>query len=252
MIDRVAGTSAGAVIAALYATGRNAEQTDAVVYEEFVRHNPVGDLTFPRYGLIRGERAATGIRRHLGGKIFEELPRELRVVSVDLLRRRPVVHSRGSVSDAVSASLRIPGIFPPLRLGDVVHVDGAVLNNVPVSALESTPDGPIIAVNISLGSGNGSLGTSTAPKRPPRMPGMAETLMRTMFMSSGPATATALARADVIITPRTGDIGFLEWHQIDVAREAGRLAAAQAIPTILALTSNDPVPVAEERTEARQ
>lgn len=40
VIDRVAGTSAGAVIAALYATGRTAEQTDAVVYEEFVRHNP--------------------------------------------------------------------------------------------------------------------------------------------------------------------------------------------------------------------
>jgi len=59
--------------------------------------------------------------------------------------------------------------------------------------------------------------------------------MRTLFMSSGPATVAALARADVVITPRTGDVGFLEWHQIDVLREAGRRAAAEAMPAIFAM-----------------
>jgi NTE family protein len=239
LIDRVAGASAGAVAAALYAAGHDAAATDAVLYEEFVRRNPLGDLTLPRHGLIRGERAATGIRRHLGAFIFEELPRELHIVSVDLLHRKPVVHSRGSVSDAVSASLRIPGVFPPLRLGDTVHVDGAVLDNLPVSALETTPDGPIIAVNITMGGGPTT--PSARPPRPPRMPGMAETLIRTMFMSSAAAASTALARADVVITPRTADIGFLEWHQIDVAREAGRQAAALAMPAILELTRADRV-----------
>lgn len=235
VVDRVAGASAGAVIAALYATGRSAEETDAVVYEEFVRRNPLGDLTIPRHGLIRGERTAAGIRRHLGDQIFEELPRELHVVSVDLLRRRPVIHSRGTVSDAVSASLRIPGVFPPMRLGDAVHVDGAVLDNLPVGALEAVPEGPIIAVNIGLGGADTSTARRTGVPRPPRMPGMAETLMRTMFMSGAAATAAAVARSDVVITPQTGGIGFLEWHQIDVAREAGRAAAAQMMPAILDL-----------------
>ncbi|TAM85718.1 MAG: DHA2 family efflux MFS transporter permease subunit [Jatrophihabitans sp.] len=233
LVDRVAGTSAGAVVAAFLAEGLSADEIDAVVYEEFVRRNPLGDITLPRRGLIKGERTRTALRRHFGDRLFEELPRELHVVSVDLMHRMPVIHSRGSVSDAVAASLRIPGVFPPLGLGGVVHVDGAVLDNVPVGALERTPDGPIVAVNISMGGGGSSSGR-TSP-RPVRIPGMAETLMRTMFMSSALATSSALARADVVITPRTSEVGFFEWHQIDVLREAGQRAAAEAMPALLAL-----------------
>jgi NTE family protein len=233
IVDRIAGTSAGAVVGGLYAMGRTAAEVDAVLYEEFVRHNPLGDYTVPRHGLIRGERTVAGIRRNIGDVIFEELPREFYAVSVDLIHRRPVIHARGSVADAVSVSLRIPGLFPPMRLGDAVHVDGAVLDNLPVSALERVPDGPIIAVNIAMGGGSGGSGTSGSPTRPLRIPGIAETLTRTMFMSSGPATAAALARADVVVTPKTGDVGLLEWHQIDVLREAGRQAAIEAMPAIL-------------------
>jgi EmrB/QacA subfamily drug resistance transporter len=235
LIDRVAGTSAGAVVGALFATGMTAAEVDAAVYEEFVRRNPLGDYTVPRHGLIRGERTAAAIRRQVGGKIFEELPREFHTVSVDLIRRVPVIHSRGSLADAVAVSLRIPGLFPPMRLGNAVHVDGAVLDNLPVSALERVPDGPIIAVNIGMGGGSGNSTASAQRTRPPRIPGMAETLMRTMFMSSGPATTAALARADLVITPRTSDVGLLEWHQIDVLREAGRHAAREAMPTILSI-----------------
>lgn len=244
VIDRVAGASAGAVIAALFATGLSATRIDAVLYEEFIRRNPLSDVTLPRHGLIKGERADQAIRRQLGDRVFEELPRELHVVSVDLLRRRPVVHSRGLVSDAVSATLRIPGIFSPLRLGDAVHVDGAVLDNVPVGALERVPDGPIVAVNISMGGGTAP---ATGRVGGPRMPGIAETLLRTMFMSGAAATSAALARVDVVITPRTGDVGFMEWHQIDALRDAGRRAAAAALPAVLALgRGSNP---AEQRTE---
>jgi NTE family protein len=245
VIDRVAGTSAGAVIGGLFALGKSAAEVDAVIYEEFVRHNPLGDYTVPRHGLIRGDRTVTAIRRYAGDVVFEELPREFHAVSVDLIRRRQVIHSRGSLADAVAASLRIPGLFPPMRLGDAVHVDGGVLDNLPVSALERVPDGPIIAVNISMGGRSGSNGTSRNQARPPRIPGIAETLLRTMVMSSGPATAAALARADIVITPKTGSVGMLEWHQIDVLREAGRQAAIEAMPAILAVVQAGGAPQLE-------
>lgn len=238
LIDRVAGTSAGAVVGALLATGRTAAEVDAVLYEEFVRRNPVGDYTVPRLGIIRGERTVAALRRHLGEMVIEELPHEFHCVSVDLVRRSPVIHSRGSLADAVTASLRIPGLFPPILLNGVVHVDGAVLDNLPVGAMEKTPDGPIIAVNIGTGGGSGSP-VPAQSRRPPRIPGLAETLMRTMFMSSAPATAAALARADLVITPQTSDVGFLEWHQIDVLRDAGRRAAIEAMPAILELAAQE-------------
>ena len=59
-VDRIAGTSAGALLGALYAAGYDANELDAVIYEEFVRHNPHGDYTFPRYSLTRGARPRPG------------------------------------------------------------------------------------------------------------------------------------------------------------------------------------------------
>ena len=70
---------------------------------------------------------------------------------------------------------------------------------------------------------------------PPRVPGIAETLMRTMMMGSGLAAATTLAQADVVIRPSTRGVGLLEFHQIDQAREAGRAAAREALPQIMTL-----------------
>lgn len=70
---------------------------------------------------------------------------------------------------------------------------------------------------------------------PPRVPGIAETLMRTMMMGSGPPAATTLAAADAVIRPSTRGVGLLEFHQIGQAREASRVATRQALPRILAL-----------------
>lgn len=69
------------------------------------------------------------------------------------------------------------------------------------------------------------------------MPGIVDTLMRTMTIGSGMASAAAMAQADVVIQPDTSSIGFLEFHQIDRAREAGRMAAREALPQIMKLTT---------------
>jgi NTE family protein len=70
---------------------------------------------------------------------------------------------------------------------------------------------------------------------PPRVQGMAVTLMRTMMMAGDLAATAALERADVVIRPDTRGVGLLEFHQIDQAREAGRTATRQALPQIIAL-----------------
>nr|WP_264078959.1 hypothetical protein [Mycobacterium szulgai] len=81
--------------------------------------------------------------------------------------------------------------------------------------------------------------TASAPVQessgPPRIPGIAETLMRTMMMGSRSAAASTMAEADVVIRPGSRGVGLLEFHQIDQAREAGRVATREALPQILAL-----------------
>jgi predicted acylesterase/phospholipase RssA/CRP-like cAMP-binding protein len=233
VVDRIAGTSMGAIVGALAASGLDPAGVDAYVYEYFIRTNPMTDFTVPVKGLTRGRRIPALLRRAYGERVIEELPKEFRCVSVDLLGRRAVVHRRGLLADAVGCSLRLPGIFPPYVYDGTLHVDGGVLDNLPVSAL-SGDEGPRIAVAVGFG-GDASPASPIQTDGPPRVPGIAETLMRTMMMGSGLAAATTLSEADAVIRPSTRGVGLLEFHQIDQAREAGRIATREALPEILAV-----------------
>jgi predicted acylesterase/phospholipase RssA len=206
---------------------------DAQAYEYFIRHNPLSDYTVPSKGLIRGQRSVVALDRTFGGLLVEELPKQFRCVSVDLLARQAVLNRRGPVADIVACSLRLPGLYAPKIYNGTLHVDGAVLDNLPVAALAGQ-EGPVIAVSIRTGSQERRSAT-VEDARSLRVPNIVDTLTRTMTIGSGMATAAMLAQADVAIMPDASDIGFLEFHQIDRAREAGRIAAREALPRILAL-----------------
>ncbi|RFZ64372.1 Multidrug resistance protein stp [Mycobacterium marinum] len=237
VVDRFAGTSMGAVIAALAASGLDAAGVDAHVFEYLVRHNPLGDYTLPSKGLVRGRRTMALLREAYSGRMVEELPKEFRCVSVDLLARQAVVHRRGPVAEVVGCSLRVPGLYPPQIYNGQLHVDGGVLNNLPVTAL-TRAEGPMIAVSVGFG-GNASGGQ---PRRsgPIQVPGIGDTLMRTMMMGSRTVADAAQAEALVVIRPDTRAVGLLEFHQIDAAREAGRAAARAALPQIIPLLRSGP------------
>ncbi|MBV9292108.1 MAG: patatin-like phospholipase family protein [Frankiales bacterium] len=237
-IDRLAGCSVGAVVAAFYATGRDATAVDAVVFEEFVRRNPFNDYRIPKVSLVRGRKTEAAIARYFTDVRFEDLPRELVLVSTDLLRRELVVHRRGSVGEALRASLSLPGLYPPARIADTLHVDGGILDNLPTDPLVDRGEGPVIGVNIAAAS------SVSAKAGPPRMPGLGETLMRTILMAGASALDRSRERATVVVTPDTRGIGLLEFHQIDRAREAGRAAGAAAADALDSLLAADAPPPA--------
>ena len=83
-IDRVAGVSMGAVVGALFATGLDADQIDAVCFEEWVQRRPLSDYTLPRHSLIRGERFRSMLHRTFGTRLIEELPRSFMSGSTEL------------------------------------------------------------------------------------------------------------------------------------------------------------------------
>jgi Patatin-like phospholipase len=74
-IDRVAGVSMGAVIGALFAMGHDADEIDAICFDEWVQGRPLSDYTVPRHSLIRGERFLSMLDRTFGMRLIEELPR---------------------------------------------------------------------------------------------------------------------------------------------------------------------------------
>ena len=231
-VDRVAGASMGAFIAALWATGANAASIEAAVFEDLVAQHPYGDYTFPRTALARGKRGWGMVRRRFGDLVIEELPRGLVVATTDLVAREPVYHGRGSLAQAVAASISLPVLLPPRRLNGGIHVDGSLTDNCPVAPLVAENDGPVIAIAVSAG-GSGTRGGQAAP---PRMPSLGEILVRVMLMGGTRGDVPALT-----ITPDTRGIGLLEFHQIDAARDAGLRAGEAALAALADVPGAVPV-----------
>ncbi|HEX6916796.1 MAG TPA: MFS transporter, partial [Phycicoccus sp.] len=220
-VDRVAGASVGAIIAALHASGMDGAALEEVCYAEFVRRRPFSDWQAPVHALAKGHRVREGLVRVLGeDTVLEGLPRRLLTVSVDLTSRTRQVHERGRVVDATLASCRLPVLFAPIPYDDGrLLVDGGVLDNLPTDLLVRRDEGQVVAV--SIGSG-GSGRTRTGR---PRVPALGETLMRTMMIGSGGAVEAARRLGAWVVSPASMGVGLLEFHQMDRMVEAGRAAA---------------------------
>ena len=234
-IDRVAGVSMGAYIGGMLAMGLPPEEMDARCYEEFVRRRPLGDYTLPRHALIRGDRVRAMLSRTFADVAIEELPLSFFCASADLRSSDLVVHRDGLLREHVGTSMALPIIGPPQVSGRRLLVDGSLVDNLPVATMARLAEGPIIAVDVKAsferpaqpsGSANGRTRTS---HREPRTPLLGETLTRVLLMASSNTSEAAAQHAELIIRPRNEGIGLLEFHQLDVAREAGRSAAREML-----------------------
>jgi len=225
-IDRVAGVSMGAFVGAMFAMGMDADEMDARCYEEWVRRRPLGDMTLPRYGLIRGHRAEAMLKRTFGETAIEELERSFFCACGELRRARLVVTRSGPLWEAVAFSVCIPVLAPPRVRGRDLFIDGSLIDNLPVGTMAELNEGPIVAVDVKATFD--SEGGQARPRRE-RVPLLGETLTRVLLLGSANTGDAARAHAELIIKPRNEGVGLLEFHQIDAAREAGRAAAREAL-----------------------
>jgi NTE family protein len=232
-IDRVAGVSMGAVVGALFAMGLDADEIDAVCFEEWVQKRPLSDYTLPRHSLIRGERFRSMLHRTFGSRLIEELPRSFMSGSTELRSGRFVVARHGPLWEAVGFSICLPVIAPPQIRGREMYIDGSLVDNLPVRTMAEMGEGPIIAVDVKAAfdrtrPANGPNPTAPGEDRQ-RPPSLGETLTRVLLLGSENTSEAAGRHADLVIKPRAGGVGLLEFHQLDTAREAGRVAAREAL-----------------------
>ncbi len=101
-----------------------------------------------------------------------------------MLNHAAVVHRRGTVTRALRAWLSQPGLFPAARLTQSLHIDGGVVDNLPVRSLDED-EGPILDVNIAAGA------ALSRRSGPPRMPSLPKTVLRAMLMGSAAVIAEA-------------------------------------------------------------
>jgi NTE family protein len=221
-VDRVAGASVGAIIAGLHATGVDGATLEEIAYAEFVRRRPFSDYRLSATSLARGDRVRSGAIRTVGADtVIEGLSHQLSVVSVDLVSRSRQVHRRGSLVDAALASARLPVLFAPIATDDGrLLVDGGVLDNMPTDLLVERDEGPVVAVSIGSGGESPARGTGR-----PKVPGLGETLMRTVMIGSNGSVDAARSRGAWVVAPASMGVGLLEFHQLDRMVQSGREAA---------------------------
>jgi predicted acylesterase/phospholipase RssA len=147
-VDAVGGASMGAIVGAFFAMGWDRLtirlQIMAICKEIF------GDLTFPFIAFKSGRKFSKSIRELIGDIQIEDLWMPYFCVSANLNRSEVKVHSRGSLAKAVLAASRAPGVFPPTVYDGELHVDGGVINNVPVDLMKDfSNSGITVGIDVS-------------------------------------------------------------------------------------------------------
>lgn len=148
-VDYVAGTSIGAMVGAVYASGKIDELEEIVLQFDWRHILHFFDIVFPKSGLIDGMKVADFIRSHVEEKNIEELPIPFRAVTTDLTTGHEVVIQDGDIIEAVRASISLPGIFTPVRKNGKILVDGGLVNPVPVSVVRKMGADFVVAVDLS-------------------------------------------------------------------------------------------------------
>jgi len=231
--ESVAGTSIGALVGAVYADDELAALEDWVRGLTWRKLVGYFDVSF-RGGLVKGDRLFDFLRGDLLEKRIEGLRRPFAAVATDLVNGREVWLREGPVADAVRASIAIPGLFTPWLEDDRQLVDGALVNPVPVSLVRAMEADFVIAVDLGSNTVGRHMRKPAAGKRHPRRPSMVDVVTGSLDIMSVRIARSRLAGepAEVVIQPRLGGLGLLDYHRGAEAIAEGRAAAELMIPQI--------------------
>lgn len=235
-LDFIGGVSAGAVIAALYAMGYELA-TIVQLFKGLVSRNQI-DFTLPIVALTSGNLQLEYFRELFGKLQVEDLWLPCFCVSTNLTRAEVVIHRKGSLRHAISASNAAPGICPPVVDQGELLVDGGLLNNLPMDIMRKLcGDGTVIAVDVmppvdlaaiaSYGdvlSGWQALWDRVNPQSAQsRMPHIAALLYRAGEVGSIHALKTQLVTnlADLYLHPPIEKFGMMEWSALNQIIELG-------------------------------
>lgn len=216
--DVVCGTSAGALVGAAYVLGQlddferwvaSLEKRDAFSYFDF-------SLTG---GMLKGERLFDLFSLHVEDRPIESLPLPYGAVTTDLESGAEIWLRRGSLRDAVRASISVPALLKPVRIEGRWCIDGSLSNPVPVSLCRALGAEAVIAVDV-----NGGLLSRQRPFSQESEPSVLEVAERSLHIAQARLTQPRLAAdpPDLLISPEAGDIGFLEFHRAKESFAAGR------------------------------
>jgi len=230
-IDLIAGSSIGAIIGSLYAQGKSARQlkelTLTLARSKLARFV---DPSLPKSGLIGGKKIKDLLTSSLGGDLkFNDLRIPFACVATDIDTGEEVVIDRGSVPEAVRASISLPGIFNVVKRGSRYLVDGGLTNPVPVSVAKNMGADFIIAVNVLPDVTDRAHGEV---KLSVKEPNIIHIILQSIHIGTYSLVRSSMADADIVIEPDVSHMGAGDFRRAKESILLGELAAQNAIPEI--------------------
>ena len=147
-ISSIAGTSMGALIGGIYASGGldifSHWLTTLNKYMVF----SLMDFTLSKDGIMKGNKILNEIKKLVPDKNIEECSIPFSAIATDILSRKEIVFDKGSLYDAIRASISLPSLFRPYKINNMVLIDGGVINQLPVDRVKRTEGDILIAVNV--------------------------------------------------------------------------------------------------------
>lgn len=216
--DMVAGTSAGSLFGALYASGMSSS-----TMQKLLKDVKTSDFKKSKLGFLpsKMDKLAEKLCVALPVKNFEELKVPLYVVAVNLKTGKEEHLNTGSLVSAITGSCAIPGVFCPVKHKNMTLIDGGVSNNVPADVLKLKGCDYVVTLDCNTFRGGGTNSTK---------------LLTQFTTSVGIMMANnskkGLELSDIIITPDTKRFSSLKIEQPEELIEAGYIAAKSMIPEI--------------------
>ena len=218
----IVGTSAGSLVAALYASGKTSAQLQqtALGMEEVA----ITDWMLPIIGrgMFRGDALAKYVNQLVAGRLMENMVIPLGIVATDLGNGNAVLFQKGDTGTAVRASSAVPAVFVPVKINGREYVDGGLVSPVPVRFARQMGADVVIAVDISN------------PPEGNTADGSLQILLQTFAIMGKSINDFELKGADVVVRPSQTGLKSADFTSRQRAIEAGRAAMVAALPALMA------------------
>lgn len=217
-VDLIAGCSIGAMIGALYASGLDSEMLLKLAKGLKRRHWL--DFVMPKMGLVSGDRVLDTMRLLTKRKKFEDLGIPLSVVATELNHGTEIVFSEGDVAEAVRASISVPGVFVPYKYGDMLLIDGAVINPTPIDIARKMGAEIVLAVDLA------HAGTICC------VTNVFDVIIQAIDIMERELLKNRLHHCDVLVRPDVGQIPPSAFELVDECVALGEQAMEAMLPEL--------------------
>ncbi|MFA5628715.1 MAG: patatin-like phospholipase family protein [Dehalococcoidales bacterium] len=234
-IDIIAGTSAGAIVGALFAKGMSAAEIKREVLDiDLLKRWKLIDVGLPKTGFIGGKKLMAMLQSYIGDIDFSELKMPFTCTATDILSGEEVVIDKGPVIEGVRASIAVPIVFAACERNGRFLVDGGLVDQVPVDLVRDMGADIVIAVSVSprMPNVNKRVTIDEAPsdnKGKTKKPNMYTIMMNHMGIINSQTTTASLERADIVIEPRLTGISFTDFKKAEQCITEGDFAAIDAM-----------------------